>query len=141
MISLEIPNLMLVIEKLTAFEATLKVTLASAGVASGDLVIKTAQSKMDFKHPTGQFENSLQTRQLDPYTEEIYSELPYGNRLEWGFMGADSLGRHYDEQGMHFMMFTIEDPNLTGQVAMKYLNAFSLTWNTIVSLAGAGASE
>lgn len=134
------PNILQVVEKLTQFEETLKFALTIAGMESGDLVISVAQGKMDFKNPTGQFKNSLQNSPLDAYTEQIYSDLPYGNRLEWGFMGTDSLGRYYDEEGMHFMMFTIEDPTLTGAVAMKYITAVAMTWGSIVQSMGGSAN-
>lgn len=51
-----------------------------------------------FMNPTGQIEDSLQNQVISPTQSQVWTEEPYGARLNYGFSGkTDSLGRHYLE--------------------------------------------
>lgn len=56
--------------------------------------------------PTGDYRRSIspQVRQKGALTEgEVGTNRPQGNRLEFGFHGTDSLGRHYSQPSFpHF---------------------------------------
>lgn len=45
---------------------------------------------------TGAYANSI-TAQANGLSIEAGSPLPYSDRLEYGFIGVDSLGRHYHQ--------------------------------------------
>jgi hypothetical protein len=49
---------------------------------------------------TGEYRDSIMlkiTESLTGVEAEVYSDAPQAFRLEYGFVGSDSLGRHYDQ--------------------------------------------
>lgn len=51
--------------------------------------------------PTGDYRRSWGSRITshgEQYSVEVGTNAPQGRRLEYGFHGVDSLGRHYDQQ-------------------------------------------
>lgn len=46
---------------------------------------------------TGAYRDSIMLEQVGPTHFEIYSDAPYGARLEYGFDGVDSLGRRVSQ--------------------------------------------
>jgi hypothetical protein len=49
---------------------------------------------------TGEYRNSIELRIVKTITgvaAEVYSNAPQAFRLEYGFVGSDSRGRHYDQ--------------------------------------------
>jgi hypothetical protein len=47
----------------------------------------------------------------------IGTNVVYARRVEFGFVGQDSLGRHFNQQGRHMMQQTItEGPQIVAQV-------------------------
>lgn len=44
---------------------------------------------------------------------------PYARRLEHGFVGIDSLGRHYEQQGRHFVRMTLMEAPAIAQAAAR----------------------
>jgi hypothetical protein len=127
------PDPLVIAGKLAEFEAALVPLLLAAGEKSGTVFKQVAINNMHFKHSTGQFEDSLEVVQHGPYETSIGSNLPYGNRLEWGFYGTDSLGRHYNRAGLHFMMMTLYGSTVTAQTALDYMTAVETAWNMVVS--------
>jgi hypothetical protein len=48
--------------------------------------------------PTGDYRRSWNIRyNLAHQSGDVGTNKPQGRRLEWGFIGADSLGRHYNQ--------------------------------------------
>lgn len=133
------PNPLVIAGKLAEFEAALLPLLAEAGRKSGTNFSQVSINNMHFQHSTGQFEGSLQVVQDGPFDTNIGSDLPYGRRLEWGFYGADSLGRVYHQEGLHFMMMTLFDTSVTAETAQNYMEAAELAWNAVVGSIPLGA--
>lgn len=133
------PSPLVVAGKLAEFEAVLVGFLVESGQEAGQIVINGAKANMHFKHSTGEFEDSLYVVQSGPFSTSIQSDLPYGNRLEWGFYGPDSLGRVYHQEGLHFMMITLTESVVTSEVAHVYFNAVEKAWNTVVGSMSMGA--
>ena len=47
----------------------------------------------------------------------IFNPVVYARRIEYGFHGVDSLGRHYHEKGRHMMQQTISEiPSIAAKV-------------------------
>lgn len=42
-------------------------------------------------------------------TITIINPVVYARRIEFGFVGEDSLGRHYNQQGAHMVQRTLDD--------------------------------
>ncbi|WP_029313214.1 HK97 gp10 family phage protein [Acidiphilium angustum] len=51
----------------------------------------------------------------------IVNPVVYARRIEYGFVGEDSLGRHYDEKGRHMMEQTIAEMPIIAQVATQWV--------------------
>lgn len=133
------PSPLAIAGKLAEFATILVGMLAEAGKKTGTTFNQIAVGHMVFKNPTGEFEGSLQIVQNGPFETEVGSDLPYGPRLEWGFYGTDSLGRHYDEAGYGFMQATLYDSALTAQAALDYLAALEAAWNAVAGNAAMAA--
>lgn len=47
----------------------------------------------------------------------IITNIEYARRIDQGFVGTDSLGRHYNEHGAHMVAKTIDDlPKIAAEV-------------------------
>jgi hypothetical protein len=79
--------------------AIMREGLDTAGEGAGLLVLNDAQRAAPVK--TGTYRRSLgvTTERSGNARLSIYvgSDLPYSFRLEFGFVGVDSLGRHYNQ--------------------------------------------
>lgn len=54
----------------------------------------------------------------------IVNPVRYARRVEFGFVGQDSLGRHYDQKGRGMMTQTIADtPRLAQRATIRVLSA------------------
>ena len=56
---------------------------------------------------TGRLRDSIHTELTEDtpvrQTREIKPDTPYAHRLEYGFVGTDSLGRHYNQAAQPYM--------------------------------------
>lgn len=74
-----------------------------------DILIQSAQGNMHWKNPTGALESSIRRMSESPYEIIVGSDLPYAARREYGFHGADSLGRVYNDEGAFFLTQAMND--------------------------------
>lgn len=74
-----------------------------------DILIQSAQGNMHWKNPTGALEGSIRRMSDSPYEIIVGSDLPYAARREFGFHGADSLGRIYNDEGAFFLTQAMND--------------------------------
>lgn len=51
----------------------------------------------------------------------IVNPTVYARRIEYGFVGEDSLGRHYNEKGRHMMVQTIQEMPIIARVATQWV--------------------
>jgi hypothetical protein len=83
---------------------------AEVGVGARAIVRSTgeellAKVRAGASHPpgprviTGEYLGSIQLAPADDGGVEVFSNHPAANRLEHGFHGVDSLGRHYHQRG------------------------------------------
>lgn len=81
------------------FEALLTPEMAIAMQKSGDMIVVSAKENtwVVFQNPTGELADSIVPLLVSPYELQIEVGVPYAARLEYGFTGADSLGRVYNE--------------------------------------------
>lgn len=80
----------------------------SVGVAmkqAGDLIVQTAQDNTwsAFQNPTGSLSDSIQSIPDSSWEVQVGVGEPYAARLEFGFHGADSLGRVYDQNAEPYL--------------------------------------
>ncbi len=70
----------------------------------GDIILQEAQSNAYsyFANPSGALSGSI-TRSESPYEIIITSDAPHAHRRNDGFVGADSLGRVYNDPPYYFM--------------------------------------
>lgn len=90
-------------------QALLSSEVQSALDEGASVLIQTAQQNMHWMHPTGALSASMQRLSESPYEILIGSQLPYAARREFGFHGADSLGRVYNDPGAFFLTRANED--------------------------------
>lgn len=81
-----------------------KVALKLAAQAySNDVRLASPYRHDDSGITGGTYRRSIHPEVLDAITAVVGSNLPYGKRLEYGFVGADSLGRVYNQPAQpHF---------------------------------------
>lgn len=60
-------------------------------------------------YKTGTLRRSIQVIELGPKQVAVGSELPYAARVEFGFAGADSLGRVYSQAAQPYLRPAIEE--------------------------------
>jgi hypothetical protein len=65
-------------------------------VMTGGLYLE-GQIKAAAPMVTGRYRRSWSTERTGPAEVTVGSDAPYGRRLEYGFVGVDSLGRHYNQ--------------------------------------------
>jgi hypothetical protein len=51
----------------------------------------------------------------------IVNPTVYAARIEYGFVGEDSLGRHYNQKGRHMMEQTINEMPMIAQIATQWV--------------------
>lgn len=84
------------------FQNFLEPEMSVAMQKIGDLLVQTMQANTEtaFKAPTGQLASSISDQLSGPMEVIISVDVPYANRLEYGFgpggsAATDSLGRTY----------------------------------------------
>ncbi len=93
------PSSMASISRLLSFDVMLAEEMAPSMEEAGQIVTEAAQANtwIAFQHPTGRLASSIAPVMVSPLEVGITVGAPQGFRLEYGFHGADSLGRVYDE--------------------------------------------
>lgn len=69
-------------------------TYAQLGLAK---VRANASGRPGPRRVTGNYKRSMNVEYVGPYEAIIGTNAPQGRRLEFGFVGTDSLGRHYNQ--------------------------------------------
>jgi hypothetical protein len=62
-----------------------------------------------FQNPTGQLADSILGVVMGPFEADLTVNVPYANRLEWGYNAIDSLGRSYADPAEPYAMPAIMD--------------------------------
>ena len=100
------------LEKLQEFDnwqPVLEQWINVAQQQSLEKIIEDAQSNIQeyAKHPTGRLASKFGTDIVSdafPIIEgHVINIAPYALRREYGFSGEDSLGRHYNDAGLHYL--------------------------------------
>lgn len=81
---------------------------------------------------TGRLRNSIQSRREGPYggtgwQTTVAPATPYARRLELGFYGRDSLGRHYEQPAYPYMSPALRDVRARGTQIAAAIFAKHLT--------------
>ena len=70
---------------------------------------------------TGNLRASWQLSRYGDDSWRITTNVVYARRVNFGFVGTDSLGRHFNQGGRHFIEATIADlPRLADEVAARF---------------------
>lgn len=91
-------NTLVQIARLSHSDERMEIAIMNALDRSIDIVATEAEDYMDtvFMNATGQMSGSLQKQLNSPKEAQVWSEIPYAQRLHFGFSGkTDSLGRYY----------------------------------------------
>ncbi len=93
------PGSMASIARLMSFDIMLEEEMAPSMEEAGQIVTEAAQANTwtAFQNPTGHLASTIAPVMVSPLEVGITVGAPQGFRLEYGFHGADSLGRVYDE--------------------------------------------
>lgn len=66
---------------------------------------------------TGRLRASWQVVQEDEDHISIETNVEYARRINYGFVGTDSLGRHYDQAGVHMVEQAMQEaPDIADRV-------------------------
>jgi phage gpG-like protein len=57
---------------------------------------------------TGRLANSITVRETGPLTWEVFTNVEYARRQEFGFVGTDRLGRTYNQPGRYYMTIAMD---------------------------------
>jgi hypothetical protein len=98
------------VERFTEFQGFFDMRLYEAGEASLEALNREAVDYMwsTFKNPQGPLEDSLEVQMFTPYEGHLATNMPYGRRREWGFVGmVDALGRVGTDEGIEYMNHAI----------------------------------
>ena len=92
-----------------AFAIQPEVQLALVDI--GNIIMETAQQNTweVFRNPTGNLASSMTMDVIDWQSIEIDVNVPYARRREFGFKGADALGRVYDEEPEAYLQPAIDE--------------------------------
>lgn len=80
--------------------ARVKKSVTFSGQILRTTIMRNASGRPGPNAPTGDYRRSWGSRttnQGGQYGVEVGTNAPQGRRLEFGFHGVDSLGRHYDQ--------------------------------------------
>jgi hypothetical protein len=123
------PDLLGVMSQFKGFDAVLRKHIATATEKSAGLVGTGIQGYMDFMHPNGDLEESVEVRMQNEYVAWIGSALPYAHRREWSFKGPDSLGRMFpNDPATHMGRKAIKDSSVLMGVIENYIEAVYAAW-------------
>jgi hypothetical protein len=105
------PSSLSQIAQLAGFEVFLGTEMATAMQQAGDLLTQAAQAKTweFFAHPTGELAGTIVPILDSPFEVRVGSDSPHAWRREAGFVGADSLGRVYDDKGFFYMQSALDE--------------------------------
>ena len=100
----------------------------------GDLLTERAQAKTwdVFQNPTGQLASTIAPIANSPFEVQIGVDVPYAARLEYGFVGTDSLGRNYNQAPEPYLQPTLDENE--GEIEDMFAAAIE---NTLGRIGGA----
>jgi hypothetical protein len=92
------PKTLMIAENFMHFASFVDVEMAIAMQEIATLLQDTAVANTwtAFQNPTGELASNVIGVVASPYEADLQVNAPQANRLEWGFVGADSLGRIYN---------------------------------------------
>lgn len=123
------PDLLGVMSQFSGFDTVLRKHIATATEKSAGLVGTGIQGYMDFMHPSGALEESVEVRLQSEYVAWIGSALPCAHRREWSFKGPDSLGRLFpNDPATHMAGKAIKDSSVLMGVIENYIEAVYAAW-------------
>lgn len=70
-------------------------------LAAGWLIANDAKGRAPYK--SGTLRRSIEPQAVAPGEVIVGSSVPYARRLEYGFMQADRLGRHYNQAARPYL--------------------------------------
>jgi hypothetical protein len=99
------PETLKEITQMLGFPALLSPEMQIAMQQDAAIVVQAAQDNADarFANPTGQLRDAIVPVQDSPYEVQVQVQVPYGHRRDQGFVGADSRGRMYNDQGFYYL--------------------------------------
>ena len=119
--------------QLLGYGQSLEASMYAAMQDVVEILVAASQGNMHWKNPSGDLEDSISedSSVIDAWHAEIGSSLPYAARRNWGFDGADSLGRVYHDLGAFFLDNALTDHSLDieeriGIAAIEPLNPLGL---------------
>ena len=78
-------------------------TLNRVNPQAAQAIIDEIPQVTEWVNPTGKLDHSFVVMQKSPYMLTFGSPLPYAARRQFGFEGADSLGRVYHDEGAFYI--------------------------------------
>src|SRR5438034_6835177 len=93
------PQSLAEIQQFYGFSVLLSDEVQQTFEEGGTYLVASIQGSMHWKHPTGVLEASIHAIHDSPYELQVGSDVIYARRRNWGFHGADSLGRQYNDEG------------------------------------------
>lgn len=81
--------------------------LNTALIAAAQLVANDAKARAPYR--TGTLRRSISVESLGPGDVRVGSSAPYAARIEFGFVGADSLGRNYHQAAQPYLRPAFEE--------------------------------
>lgn len=112
------------IAQLYGFHALLTDAMREAMEQGGTILVEAIRADMhwqDGSDGSGPLGQSIVPVLESPYELQVGSDLPHARRRNWGFVGADSLGRVYNDAGAYFMEHGLEASK--GQIEQLFYNA------------------
>ncbi len=92
------------IAQFAGFGVLLSDNVQNAMQEAGSLLVASVRGAMHWQNPgNDDLSNSIAVQTQSPYEILVGSDLPYARRRDWGFVGTDSLGRTYNDQGAFYM--------------------------------------
>lgn len=124
-------NTQAAIKNISGFKARLGQNMRIQMTQNKTFLVFAATDNMAWQNPSGALHDSFfsDSRVVGNYTAIVGSTLPYAARREFGFDGADSLGRVYHDPGAFYLTraFGTEAPNIQARIQ----RAIADTWNSV----------
>lgn len=83
--------------------ATRGVSLAVDAAVEATAREAQAVARQEAPRDTGRLANSIAVREPAPLVRDVYTNVAYAMRQNYGFVGTDRLGRTYNQPGFFFM--------------------------------------
>lgn len=122
MFSMEVEGLDELVSALDELEASVD-DAVEAALGAGALLVEN-QAKNDVAYDTGTLRRSImhEVRGDDAYIGPS-AEIPYAARIEFGFTGADRLGRVYNQAAQPYMRPALQ--KVQSQIRGEFVNSIN----------------